>query len=129
MLWKINRLQSASSVFGIIGPTSQKPPLVHSSSANSGQSKVLQLLSFSFGPMLGQCQDGNNDVLPTTLTITQRWPIDMMLSGNIQAIGDILILICILFSFVQRVVRDRSYDKLKGVWVITWALYDSISNF
>ena len=31
--------------------------------------------------MLGQCQHANNNVLPTTLSITQRWPNDCLLSG------------------------------------------------
>ena len=31
--------------------------------------------------MLGQCQRANNDVLPTTPSITQRWPNDCLLSG------------------------------------------------
>ena len=31
--------------------------------------------------MLGQCQHANNEVLPTTPTITQRWPNDCWLSG------------------------------------------------
>ena len=37
--------------------------------------------NFWVGPMLGQCQHAINDVLPTTPTITQRWPNDCLLSG------------------------------------------------
>ena len=35
----------------------------------------------NIGPMFGQCQHANNDVFPTTTTITQRWPTDCLLPG------------------------------------------------
>ena len=61
-----------------IGPTTQNPPLVRSWISNVGPTTELQ--NFSVGPMLVQCQHANNDVLPTTLTIAQRWPNDWLLS-------------------------------------------------
>ena len=46
-----------------------------------GQQQYFNCWNFSVGPILGQCQHANNDVLPTTPTITQCWPNDCLLSG------------------------------------------------
>ena len=75
MLRKITLLQLASKCCAI----PQKPLLVRCI-ANVGPTTILQLLNH--GPMLDKCQKANNNVLPTTPTITQRWRNDCLLSGR-----------------------------------------------
>ena len=45
-----------------------------------GQQQYFNCWNLSDGPMLGQWQHANNDMLPTTPTITQRWPNDRLLA-------------------------------------------------
>ena len=77
MLRKITLLLSASIL-------AHNPTLhVRSRSSNVGPTTVLQLLKrYSVGPMFGQCQHANNDLLPVTPTISQRWLNDCLLSGH-----------------------------------------------
>ena len=75
MLRKITLLQLASMCCSI----TQNPLLVRCS-ANVGPTTILQLLNH--GQMLERCQKTNNNVLPTTPTITQRWRNDCLLSGR-----------------------------------------------
>lgn len=74
MLRKITLLQLASMCCAI----TQKSLLVRSCSDKVWPTTILQLLKL--GPMLDRCQKDNNDVLPTTQTITQRWRNDWLLS-------------------------------------------------
>ena len=46
-----------------------------------GQQQCFNCWNVCVGPMFGQCQHANDDVLPTTPTITQRWPSNWFLSG------------------------------------------------
>ena len=68
---KITLLQSAGICWAIIGATTQNPPLVRSCRANVGPTTIYTSTVETL--VLGQGQHANNDVLPTTPTITQRW--------------------------------------------------------
>ena len=78
-----------------------------------GQQQYLYYWNFNVGPLLGQCQHANNDVLPTTPTITQRWPNDCLLSGYA------------LHSF-QRVNKNISY--ITKFLYINWFCTTTNSN-
>ena len=77
MLRKITLLQLASMCWAI----TQKTLLVGSCMAKVEPTTILQLLKL--GPlMLDKCQKANNELLPTTPTITQRWRNYCLLSGK-----------------------------------------------
>ena len=59
--------------------------------------------------MLGQCQHANNDVLPTTTTITKRWPSDCLLSGELQAL--IFVLVYLLSNSLLSPGLERFKDE------------------
>ena len=93
VMWrKITLLQSASICWAIIGPNTKKKHRWYVVVVPTSGQQQYNCWNFSVGPMLVQCQHANNNVLPTTPTITQRLPYDCLLSGFCLCYEDLTLL-------------------------------------
>ena len=110
MLRKTTLLQSVSRVRPSLAPLLKIDRWCIVKGPTLGQQQYSNCWNFSVGPMLGQCQHANNDVLPTTPTITQPWPNDCLLSRFYKKKNGVAIVGPMLFN--QRNKNKNIYSAV-----------------